>query len=343
MKTHWKKYTLQFRRPSGTSRGVLNTKDSYFLMIEKDGKRGIGECGLLRGLSADDRPDYETRLDWLTKNIHLPFAELYNDLIEFPSIQFGLEMALKDLQVEEHILFPSDFTAGKAKQAINGLIWMGNAIFMKEQVKKLLQKGFTVLKMKIGAIDFEEEYAILKNIRKEYRAEELELRVDANGAFKPGQALDILKRLSELKIHSIEQPIARGQWQEMAALCDQTPLPIALDEELIGVFEQLRKRELLGTIKPQYIILKPSFVGGVQGSEEWINLAGKAGINWWVTSALESNLGLNAIAQWNFITANPIPCGLGTGSLYTNNFNSPLFVENGSIGYNPGLEWVIGL
>lgn len=339
MKASWKKYTLEFKEPSGTSRGILRTKDSYFILLEEDGKSGIGECGILKGLSADDRPDYEERLTWLMENINKPFDELYNALLEFPSIQAGLEMALLDLGADNHVLFPSEFTEGKATQPINGLIWMGDVDFMKKQVATKLQDGFTVLKMKIGAINFEDEIAILKSIRKEFSANELELRVDANGAFFPSEAIDVLNRLAELRIHSIEQPIKKGQWQEMAALCEVPAIDIALDEELIGVFQAEHRRQLLRTIRPQYIILKPSFIGGFRGSEEWIELAKESRIGWWATSALESNLGLNAIAQWNYTKGNSIPSGLGTGSLYTNNFESPLYIKEGAVGYDPQHQW----
>lgn len=341
MKATWKKYTLNFKQASGTSRGILRTKDSYFIFLESDGKQGIGECGILKGLSADDRPDYEPKLNWLMENIHLAEAELYAELVEFPSIQVGLEMALLDLKSTDHILFPSDFTRGKAMQPINGLIWMGDVDFMKEQVAQKLKDGFAVLKMKIGAINFEDELAILKSIRKDFGADELELRVDANGAFFPSEAMDVLNRLADLQIHSIEQPIKKGQWQELAALCEVPPIAIALDEELIGIFTQAKKRELLRTIRPQHIILKPSFVGGFRGSEEWIALAKEMYMGWWATSALESNIGLSAIAQWNFTQENKVSSGLGTGSLYTNNFESPLYVKEGGIGYNPEQAWDI--
>ncbi len=343
MKAYWKKRTLQFKQASGTSRGVLRTKDSYFLVVEENNKTGIGECGLLRGLSADDRPDYEAELNHLVQNINSPFAQLYGDLKEFPSIQFGLEMALKDLTSENHILFDTPFTRGKSRQPINGLIWMGTLDFMKEQVKQRLKEGFTVLKMKVGAVDFNEELKILETIRSEYNPGELELRVDANGAFETSEALTKLERLAKLHIHSIEQPLRKGQWDSMAQLCEKTPLPIALDEELIGVFEEQERRKLLQTIQPQYIILKPSFIGGFQGSMEWIALAEENKAGWWVTSALESNVGLSAIAQWNATLNNPMPSGLGTGSLYTNNFESPLYVDGGTIGYTPEGNWEIDI
>ncbi len=343
MKAHWKKYTLNFKQPAGTSRGVLRTKDSCFLILEKNGRKGIGECGLLRGLSADDRPDYEVKLNWLVENINSPVEELYGELVEFPSIQFGLEMALLDLESEDHILFPSEYTSGKAMQPINGLIWMGDTTFMNQQVSDKIDAGFKVLKMKIGAIGLEQEMEILKSIRKEFTASELELRVDANGAFAPDDALEILNRLAELKIHSIEQPIKARQWQEMAALCEKSPIDIALDEDLIGLFHSSERRKLLYDVKPAYIILKPSFIGGFRGSEEWINMAEELNIGWWATSALESNVGLSAIAQWNFTQENLKPSGLGTGSLYTNNFESPLMVKDGGLWYDPNKNWKISL
>ncbi len=343
MKAHWKKYTLNFKQAAGTSRGVLRTKDSYFLILEKNGRKGIGECGLLRGLSADDRPDYEVKLNWLVENINTAVEELYGELVEFPSIQFGLEMALMDLESEGHILFPSEFTSGQARQTINGLIWMGDTAFMNQQVGDKIDAGFKVLKMKIGAIGLNQEMEILKSIRKEFTANELELRVDANGAFAPADALEILNRLAELKIHSIEQPIKARQWHEMAALCEKSPIDIALDEDLIGLFHSAERRKLLYDVKPAYIILKPSFIGGFRGSEEWINMAEELNIGWWATSALESNVGLSAIAQWNFTQKNLMPSGLGTGSLYTNNFESPLMVKDGGLWYDPNKDWEISL
>lgn len=339
MQATWKKHSLIFKQPAGTSRGVLHTKDSYFIVLQDGDKTGIGECGLLRGLSADDRPDYQAQLNWLVQNVDLPEAELYAELLEFPSLKFGLEMALRDMQSQDHILFPSAFTEGRQQQPINGLIWMGEVDFMKKQVREKLAAGFSVLKMKIGAVDLDAEMSILKNIREEFSASELELRVDANGAFSPSQAREVLEQLAKLNVHSIEQPIAAGHWEEMAALCDDPAIPIALDEELIGLFSLAEREEMLRTLKPQYIILKPSLVGGWRSSEEWISLAEDFGMGWWVTSALESNIGLNAIAQWNFVQKNTMLSGLGTGSLYTNNFDSPLYVQRGQIGYNPSAGW----
>ena len=341
MKLSWKRHTLAFTRPAGTSRGYLRTKDSYFLYLEDSGLSGVGECGLLRGLSADDRPDYEQALDWLSENLHLEAEELHQQLREFPSIQAGLEMALLDLQAVNHELFPSDFTRGMALQPINGLIWMGDKNYMLEQISTKIDQGFEVLKMKIGALEWEQEHSILEQIRKKFSFRDLEIRVDANGAFSPTSAPKLLDQLAALKVHSIEQPIRAGQWEAMAALCADAPVPIALDEELIGVFENEKKVELLDSIKPHYIILKPSFLGGFANSEFWISEAQKRSIGWWATSALESNLGLSAIAQWNYLQNNPRPSGLGTGSLYSNNITSPLYIKGGGVGYDPEGKWGI--
>lgn len=345
MKATYKKYILDFKRPSGTSRGVLTQKETWFIILEQNGKTGIGECGILRGLSIDDRSDYEEKLKWTCDNIHLGLDNLYSELVELPSIQFGLEMAFKSLESKNPFeLFPSAFTEGKASIPINGLIWMGTPEFMNAQIKDKIEQGFSCIKLKIGAIDFDTEIALLKSIRKEFSASDIELRVDANGAFKPDEALEKLKRLSELKLHSIEQPIKQGQLEKMAILCEHTPLPIALDEELIGLFDVTEKASLLQTINPHYIILKPSFIGGWSGTKQWINLAINQNIGWWITSALESNIGLNAIAQWTFtLKNNNLPQGLGTGALFTNNFDSPLQVKNGTLRYENNLVWNLNL
>ena len=330
------KHILNFKRPSGTSRGVLTSKETFFLVIEQEEKKGIGECNLFRGLSADDVPDYEAKLQWVEQHLHLGEKALLEELKTFPSIQFGVEQAFRSVVAPHwYELFPSNFTKGKDAIPINGLIWMGSPNFMKAQIKEKLAQGFRCIKMKIGAIDFEEEYRILKALRNEFSASDIEIRVDANGAFQASEALRYLERLATLQLHSIEQPIRAGQWEAMAELCEQTPLPIALDEELIGIFTREEKQRLLREIQPQYIILKPSLIGGYSGSEEWITLAETLGIGWWVTSALESNIGLNAIAQWTYTLRNPMPQGLGTGALYTNNLPFPLYVKNGHLGFNP--------
>lgn len=344
MKATYQKYILNFKRPSGTSRGILTEKETWFLFLEDKGKIGVGECGLLRGLSIDDRPDYEAKLQWVCEHIHLGKDQLWNELIEFPSLQFGVEMAFMSLQAESTFeLFPSDFTKGKEAIVINGLVWMGNEAYMKQQIEEKLAEGFTCIKLKIGAIDFQQEVALLAFIRNHFDADTIEIRVDANGAFSPDEALEKLQLLSQYHLHSIEQPIKAGQFDAMQQLCQQTPFPIALDEELIGVFAYEDKVKLLATLKPQYIILKPSFIGGIKGSLEWIEIAEKLNIGWWITSALESNVGLNAIAQFTYTLNSKMPQGLGTGGLYTNNFECPLEIVKGKLMYNSDLNWNFNL
>ncbi len=328
------KYILNFKKPSGTSRGIMTEKETWFIILEQNSKKGIGECGLLRGLSCDDRPDYEAKLQWVCDNIHLGQDVLWESLLEFSSIQFGVEMAFQSLQSENpFLLFPSEFTLGQKSITINGLVWMGKPDEMLLQIQEKIAAGFGCIKLKIGAIDFDKEIALLRFIRQNFTPEEIEIRVDANGAFDVINALDKLYQLSEFKLHSIEQPIQKNQTDSMAELCKTTPIPIALDEELIGVFTAQEKEALLQKIKPHYIILKPSFVGGLRGTLEWISLAKKHNIGWWITSALESNIGLNAIAQFTFLQHNLMPQGLGTGALYTNNFDCPLEVFDGQLWY----------
>ena len=340
IKANYKKYILNFKNPSGTSRGILRTKETWFIILEENGKTGVGETGLFRGLSIDDIPNYEEKLIWVCKNINLGLENLLKALYEFPSIQFGLEQAFLSLHSEDKFeLFPSQFTRGEKSIPINGLVWMGDKEFMKNQIKEKLSIGFSCIKMKIGAIDFDTEIELLKSIRKEFSSNEIELRVDANGAFNPKNALEKLEILSELEIHSIEQPIKQGQINVMAQLCAKTPLPIALDEELIGIFSFEEKKKLLKMIQPQYIILKPSLIGGFAGSKEWVNLANGTNCGWWITSALESNIGLNAIAQFTDTLKSDLPQGLGTGGLFTNNFVSPLEVSRGTLQYNPNRNW----
>ncbi|WP_456315412.1 o-succinylbenzoate synthase [Pseudomonas shirazensis] len=344
MKATYHKYMLEFKRPSGTSRGIMTEKETWFIVLEENGKKGIGECGILRGLSADDRDDYEEKLAWACENIHLGETVLWESLPEFPSIQFGIEMAFLSLKSENpFVLFPSDFTNNTKSIVINGLVWMGEASFMKQQIEEKLATGFDCIKLKIGAIDFQKELELLGFIRSHFSAEQIEIRVDANGAFDLNEALDKLNQLNQFQLHSIEQPIKKGNHQAMKDLCEQTPFPIALDEELIGVFSLEEKEKLLQQIKPQYIILKPSFIGGFRGTQEWITLANKYNIGWWITSALESNIGLNAIAQWTFLQNSKMPQGLGTGALYTNNFDCPLEVEKGQLWYNSSKNWDAGL
>ncbi len=340
MKAEHCKYTLEFKRPSGTSRGVLTTKVSHFIIIKEGSNHGIGECGLLKGLSIDDTETYEDCLDQVCRNIESGLLSLLETTKEYPSIQFGLEQAFMSLQsTGPFLLFPSQFTNGHQSIPINGLIWMGEEEYMYEQLEYRVNNGFKCIKIKIGALDFDTELRFIESIRKKFPAEEIELRLDANGAFTFEEALLKLDRLSRFHIHSIEQPIGAGQYEAMAEICKTSPIPIALDEELIGIQDVSRKSELLRSIKPQYIILKPSLLGGMASCEQWIELANRDHIGWWVTSALESNIGLNAIAQWTFTLGTQMYQGLGTGSLYVNNFDSPLKIENGALYYQSGLDW----
>ena len=327
MEAIYLKYLLQFKRPSGTSRGVLLDKETFILTISEDGRKGVGECAIFRGLSFDDRPGYEEKLKWLCENINQDGAFLKEELKEFPSIWFGYEQAVQNLKYGDSLYFPSEFTEGKSAITINGLIWMGGVGYMEEQIQDKLEKGFHCIKLKIG-VDWKSEHIILQKLRDKFSKDQLEIRVDANGGFSTEEAVTVLQQLADLHIHSIEQPIKAGNWNDMAELCAKTPTPIALDEELIGIIDPEEKKKLLEKIQPQYIILKPALVGGFSGSDEWISLAENQNIGWWITSALESNIGLNAIAQYTFTKKNPMPQGLGTGALFVNNFESDLELRN---------------
>ncbi|SDL11677.1 o-succinylbenzoate synthase [Catalinimonas alkaloidigena] len=344
-------YQLRFRFEAGTSRGVLTEKKTWLIRLTVEafpGREGWGECGPLRGLSPDDRPDFEARLHEICQNLSAVTydpnneAALLDALVpsEFPSIRFGLESALADWRNGGvRRIFDNAFSRGDAGLPINGLIWMGSAAFMREQMEQKLASGYNCLKMKIGAIDFEAECALLEEIRKNYSPDQITLRVDANGAFAPDQALARLQRLAQYELHSIEQPIRAGQVAEMAKLCAETPLPIALDEELIGVYGREAKARLLDQVRPQYVILKPTLVGGFRACREWIELAEARQIGWWITSALESNIGLNAIAQFTDEYDIHLPQGLGTGQLYHNNVQAPLTILQGFLHYDPQGTW----
>ena len=335
-----RKHTLEFKKPSGTSRGILIEKDSWIIEIweEKNASIiGMGEASIIKTLSPDWNVDYVSFLEKVVNSIN-DFVEgdlnnpKINGLIHYPSIYFAIEMALLDLKNGgKKILFPSAFTKNKASIKINGLIWMGKKEDMLAQIKNKIALGYDCIKLKIGAIDFEAELDLIRFIRTHYSKNEIELRVDANGAFTAETAFKKLKLLADFDLHSIEQPIKQGQIEAMKKLCSTTPLPIALDEELIGIIKYADKVALLEKIKPQYIILKPSLIGGFKGSNEWINIAENLGIKWWITSALESNIGLNAIAQFTYTKDNPLPQGLGTGQLYTNNIPSGLKIMEGRL------------
>lgn len=336
LRASFEKKVFEFKRPSGTSRGILTEKKAWFITVWNQNApeiKGVGECSVIPGLS----PDYENDLQYANKVKEVVtgvdyFSLNIDSLRDFPSIYFGLEMALLDLKNGgKGVFYETEFTNGKQAIPINGLIWMGDEAFMQSQITQKLAEGFSCIKMKIGAIDFDKELAILAGIRKQVSAEEITLRVDANGAFSLEEAPEKLRRLSEFELHSIEQPIRQGQTEAMHSLCAKNILPIALDEELIGIHDFEEKKQLLDKIQPQYVILKPSLIGGFKGTKEWIELAEERNIPWWITSALESNVGLDAIAQFTSTYEVKLPQGLGTGALYTNNTPSLLKVEKGEL------------
>ena len=320
----------------------MRQKDTYYIRLADSGSDrifGLGEAGLFRGLSFDDRPDYETKLAEVCDNIDR-YAVRPSLLADWPSIRFAVETAVRDLSNGgQRIICQSPWTDGKEAIIINGLVWMGDRNLMRERIASKLAEGFRCVKIKIGGINFEDEIELLRFIRKE--APDIQLRLDANGAFTPADAIERLNRLAEFDIHSLEQPIKAGQWAEMQTICRLSPIPIALDEELIGITVKTRKEMMLDEINPQFIVLKPTLTGGIESSEEWINLARQRGCRWWVTSALESNIGLNAIAQWTASLDNDMPQGLGTGQLYDNNIPSPLTLHGERLSYSPGHEWEI--
>ena len=323
---------LHFKQPAGTSRGVYTTRRIWLLTVEHDGRSAIGECAPLPQLSCDDIPDYEAVLRRFCDIIEATGAIPYDEMRNYPSMLFGVETALAQLSRTDGLLYDTPFSHGEEGIPINGLVWMGTHDEMLSRLKEKLALGFRCVKLKIGAIDFAKELDLIQHIRKHFSREEVELRVDANGGFTPDVALERLQELARYDIHSIEQPIMAHQWSEMAQLCQLSPLPIALDEELIGVNSTDEKIRLLDTIKPQYIILKPSLHGGVAGgTREWIALANERGIGSWITSALESNIGLNAVAQLAADIYGPqitMPQGLGTGMLFTDNIPMPLEIRN---------------
>lgn len=334
------KHTLDFKFEAGTSRGVLQNHAAYYLKVwdnQNPEMVGIGEAAPLKGLSIDDRADFEQTLKYITDN----FNEFNQELLaDFPSILFALETAMLDLENQgKKLIFETDFYQGKQNIPINGLVWMADKETMAHQIRQKIKTGFTTIKLKIGAINFEDELDLLRCIRQEFSENQVIIRVDANGAFTQKEAFEKLKMLSDYTIHSIEQPIKQGQQEAMAELCSISPIPIALDEELIGKMTQEQKWEMLYLIKPQYIILKPTLLGGFAATQEWIMLAENLNIGWWITSALESNIGLNAIAQFTSKYDVVLPQGLGTGSIYHNNINSPLVVANGYLKYDSKLSW----
>ena len=338
LKANWERRFLVFKKPAKTSREIFKKKDTYLLKLsfEDEEIEGLGECSPLWTLSVDPKESYSKKLDWVCANINGWKNFIYSEeLFKYPSIQFGLETALLDLQNGgRQVIFPSRFTEGKDSIEINGLIWMGDFEYMTQQIEEKISLGFTCVKLKIGAIDWEKEKKILYNIRNRFSSNEMEIRVDANGSFSAEKVIDKLQFLADLDIHSIEQPILARQTSLMADLCIKSSIPIALDEELIGIKTYAEKEQLIQQIKPQYIILKPSLIGGIKSCNEWIEIAQKYNVGWWATSALEGNIGLNAIAQFAYQTGNKMPQGLGTGQLFKSNFESNLLLERNKMKYS---------
>lgn len=338
-------HTLNFKHPAGTSRGVLERKDCWYILLAGEaGEKGLGEVGFIPGLSVEDPEEIEIQIDHVCKLINRGEMDPGMELPALPGVQFALETALQDRwQGGRRLLFPSDFTLGGAGIPTNGLIWMGDLDDMKQQIGRKLKDGFRVLKMKVGALDLDRELDMLQGIRSEYGAGDLEIRLDANGAWTAEEAPGILQRFAALGIHSLEQPLAPGQTEAMKELCAGSEVPVALDEELIGITRHSRRKALLEEIRPAYVIIKPGLLGGFSVAQDWINLASALNIGWWITSALESNVGLNAIAQWAYSLDVSIPQGLGLGTLYTNNIPSPLEMKEDRLWYMPDKEWDLSL
>ncbi|RSK31697.1 o-succinylbenzoate synthase [Hymenobacter metallilatus] len=342
---------LRFNFPARTSRGALAEHTAYYLHLQHQERPqvvGVGEAAPLAGLSPDFRPDFEATLAEFVREFNgrqlqelRPTEALELVAPEWPALRFALETATLDWQQGgQQRLYDNAFSRGEAGVPINGLVWMGDAGFMRQQIEQKLADGYTCLKLKIGGLDFATELAILAEIRALAGPERLTLRVDANGAFSPAEALPKLEQLARFQLHSIEQPIQAGQWRELAALCQTSPVPIALDEELIGLTDPQQQQALLDSIQPAYLILKPTLLGGLQAARHWMQLAEAQGIGWWLTSALESNVGLNAISQLAGSFATPgFPQGLGTGQLYHNNISSPLYIRGGYLHYSSQATW----
>lgn len=335
--------TLHFRQPAGTSRGVYLTRRIHLLRLSDSDVPSVcgwGECAPLPDLSCDARPDYDKVLREACRRAEREglTPALCDDLRTLPSVLFGLETAFTQWERGgDKALFDTPFARGEVGIPINGLVWMGSFDEMMQRLTAKLDAGFRCVKLKIGAIDFSDELSLIRAVRRRFSAEQVELRLDANGAFPPDRAAHYLERLAPYHIHSIEQPIRQHQWQHMAQLCRQSPIPIALDEELIGVSSRQQKADLLDEIRPQYIVLKPSLHGAMSGCDEWISLARERNIGCWITSALESNVGLNAIAHYTARTFGPhitFPQGLGTGSLFTDNVPMPIYVKEDRLWYS---------
>ena len=340
----YSRYVLNFKEPGGTSRGVLRQKETYFIRIQDEDKPdvvGIGECALFRGLSYEDTPDYERVLADACWNFDAYEPDFRERFRNYPSILMGIETALADLlNGGKQKPFKSDFTENGGTIQINGLIWMGEKDVMKKRIEQKLNDGFQCIKLKIGAINFEDELDLIADIRSRFSAKDVTIRVDANGAFSAAGAPECLDVLAKYDIHSIEQPIKAGQWDALAKLCANTPVPIALDEELIPILDKEQKTDFIRAVRPQFLVLKPSLHGGFSGAQEWIDAADANNVGWWITSALESNIGLNAIAQWTYLKGNPLPQGLGTGGVFSNNTIPQLELVGDKLRYAPQApEW----
>jgi o-succinylbenzoate synthase len=345
LRATWKEITLTPKFELGTSKGPITSRTVWYLITwhsERPEVKGIGEAALFPGHSKEFPADVRTKLLELCADTSDWSQRVNGDLKDVPSVRFAVEQCLKDLAASgSKVLFPSAFTLGQQGIPINGLVWMGDKSTMKERIRDRIDAGFTTVKMKVGAIGIEDELALLKSVRGEFSAKDITLRVDANGAFDARTAPEVLKRLAELDVESIEQPVPPGLYEVMEELCASSPLPIALDEDLVGLNTRDAKADLLDSVKPQRIVIKPSLVGGWTAAEEWIALAKERGIGWWITSALESSIGLNAIAQWTATLDIQGAQGLGTGGVYSDNIPSPLEAMEGGLYYRPEREWVL--
>lgn len=343
LKAVWKEVTLNPRFPLGTSKGVIHARTVWFLLAwdeERPAVKGIGEAAPFPGHSREFPADVRTKLVELCADTSNWRQRLEGDLVQVPSVRFAVEQCLKDLEASgSKVLFPSEFTLGRKGIPINGLVWMGDKATMRHRIQAQVDGGNRCVKMKIGALHIEDELDLLAGVRREFNADELTLRVDANGAFNHGNVMPVLNRLADLRVESIEQPIAPGLYESMTEVCANSPVPVALDEDLIGHNITQAKQDLLDHVRPQYIVIKPGMVGGWAAAKEWIDLAVQRNIGWWITSALESSIGLNAIAQWTATLGVSMPQGLGTGQVYADNIPAPLAVQAGALYYRPESAW----
>lgn len=339
----WKEVTLTPRFPLGTSKGVIEARTVWYLIAwddQRPGVRGIGEAALFPGHSREFPADVRTKLVELCADTTNWHQRLEGDLMQVPSVRFAVEQCLRDLEASgSKVLFPSEFTLGREGIPINGLVWMGDKATMRDRIQAQIDGGNRCVKMKIGALHIEDELDLLAGVRRRFGAQDLTLRVDANGAFTHANVMPVLERLAKLGVESIEQPIAPGLYESMIEVCANSPVPVALDEDLIGHNITQAKQDLLDHVRPQYIVIKPSLVGGWAAAQEWIDQARARGIGWWITSALESSIGLNAIAQWTATLGVSMPQGLGTGQVYADNIPAPLAVQAGALYYRPENPW----